>query len=131
MTDDLVPGEVHPGNGKVILNEGRETATFAVANRGDRPIQVGSHVHFFEVNRALAFDRETVFGMRLNVPAGTAVRFEPGEETDVELVALGGEGRAYGLNGLTDGDDAETALDRARAAGFAGQDERRVKHRDS
>ncbi|WP_273837433.1 urease subunit beta [Halococcus sp. PRR34] len=123
MTDDLVPGEVRPGDGNVTLNEDRETTTLAVANTGDRPIQIGSHVHFFEVNRALAFDREIAFGKRLNVPAGTAVRFEPGDETDVELVALGGEGRAYGLNGLTDGDNAGTALERARENGFVGAED--------
>lgn len=123
VTDDLVPGEIHPGDGKVIINEGRETTTLTVANTGDRPIQVGSHVHFFEVNRALAFDRKTAFRMRLDVPAGTAVRFEPGDETDVELVELGGEKHAYGLNGLTDGEDADTALDRARAAGFVGEED--------
>lgn len=122
MTDELVPGEVQPGDGDVTLNEGRETTTLVVANTGDRPIQVGSHVHFFEVNRALAFDREIAFEKRLNVPAGTAVRFEPGDETTVELVAFGGKGRSYGLNGLTDGDGAGTALERAHENGFVGED---------
>lgn len=125
MTDDLVPGEVRPGEGTVTLNEGRETATVTVSNTGDRPVQVGSHFHFFEANAALAFDRGAAFGMRLNIPAGTAVRFEPGERTEVDLVGLGGERRARGMNGLTNGSaagDAGPALERAREAGFAGAD---------
>jgi urease subunit beta len=125
MTDGLVPGEVLTGDGPVTLNEGRETATVSVANRGDRPVQVGSHVHFFEVNAALAFDRLAAFGMRLDVPAGTAVRFEPGDEQTVDLVAIGGERRARGMNGLTDGSvdvDPVAALRRAREAGFLGED---------
>ncbi|MEA5388656.1 urease subunit beta [Haloarculaceae archaeon H-GB2-1] len=109
----------------MTLNEGRETTTVSVANRGDRPVQVGSHVHFFEVNAALAFDRLAAFGTRLNVPAGTAVRFEPGDERPVDLVAIGGERRARGMNGLTDGSvdaDPAAALRRAREAGFLGED---------
>nr|WP_321169884.1 urease subunit beta [Salinigranum rubrum] len=88
--ENLIPGEVDPGEGSVVINEGRETATVDVANTGDRPIQVGSHFHFFETNRALSFSREEAFGMRLDIPAGTAVRFEPGEEMEVDLVAFGG-----------------------------------------
>lgn len=122
MTDNLIPGEIRPGDASVTLNEGRKTTTLSVANTGDRPVQVGSHVHFFEVNKALIFDRAAAFKMRLNVPAGTAVRFEPGDETDVELVALGGKGIAYGINGLTDTDDAARALDRAQAAGFVDEE---------
>jgi urease subunit beta len=121
MTEDLVPGEVIPGEGTVTLNEGRETAEVTVANTGDRPVQVGSHFHFFEANAALTFDREAAFGTRLNVPAGTAVRFEPGDERPVELVAIGGKRRAHGMNGLVDGSvdaDPGPALERARAAGF-------------
>jgi len=121
MTEDLVPGEVVPGEGTVTLNEGRETAEVTVGNAGDRPVQVGSHFHFFEVNAALEFDREAAFGKRLNVPAGTAVRFEPGERQTVELVAIGGERRAHGMNGLVNGSvggDAGEALARAREAGF-------------
>ncbi|WP_254824220.1 urease subunit beta [Haloglomus halophilum] len=118
---DMVPGEVRTGEGTVTLNEGRETATVTVANTGDRPVQVGSHFHFFEANAALAFDREAAFGMRLNVPAGTAVRFEPGERETVELVAIGGKRVAHGMNGLVngsvDGDPGE-AIERAREAGF-------------
>ncbi len=80
MTDDLVPGEIVAGEGTVTLNEGRETAEVTVGNTGDRPVRVGSHFHFFEANAALAFDRAAAYGMRLNIPAGTAIRFEPGDE---------------------------------------------------
>jgi len=121
VTEDLVPGEIRTGEGSVTLNEGRETAEVTVGNTGDRPVQVGSHFHFFEANAALAFDREAAYGMRLNIPAGTAVRFEPGGEQTVELVAIGGKRRAYGMNGLVNGSvdgDPATALERARAAGF-------------
>jgi len=117
-----VPGELLAGEGSVTLNEGRETVDVTVANTGDRPVQVGSHFHFFEANAALAFDREAAFGTRLNVPAGTAVRFEPGDEQRVELVDIGGNRRAHGMNGLVngsvDGDPGE-ALERLREAGFA------------
>jgi urease subunit beta len=124
MSDDA-PGEVRVGEDPVTINEGRETATVSVANTGDRPVQVGSHFHFFEANAGLAFDREAAFGMRLNIPAGTAVRFEPGEEETVELVALGGKRRAHGMNGLANGSvdgDGEAALRRAREAGFSGDE---------
>lgn len=126
MTDDLVPGEVVTGDGTVTLNEGRKTTQVTVANTGDRPIQVGSHFHFFEANAALAFDREAAYGMRLNVPAGTAVRFEPGDEQTVELVAIGGKRRVQGMNGLVNGSvdsDPDDALKRARATGFADTEE--------
>ena len=123
MSSDLVPGELDPGDGIVRINDGRETATVTVGNTGDRPIQVGSHFHFFEANRALEFDRRVAFGMRLDVPAGTAVRFEPGDVREVDLVAFGGNERLVGMNGLADGTttdgDAESALDRAREEGFA------------
>lgn len=99
----MIPGELSPQSGEIELNAGRETKVITVANTGDRPIQVGSHFHFFEVNRALQFERETARGMRLNIPAGTAVRFEPGDEKDVELVALAGRRHVYGLNNLVDG----------------------------
>ncbi len=120
MTDDLVPGEVRTGADPVTINEGRETATVSVANTGDRPAQVGSHFHFAEANAALAFDRDVAVGMRLNIPAGTAVRFEPGETMTVELVAVGGERRIQGLNGLTNGttDEPMAVTTRAREAGF-------------
>ena len=93
-----------------MANVGRRTVEMSVVNTGDRPIQVGSHFHFFEVNRALRFDRGEAFGMRLNVPAGTAVRFEPGDEKRVVLVELAGARRVFGLNDLTDGGDRAAAL---------------------
>jgi len=117
----MIPGEVVTGEGTVTLNEGRETTEVTVGNEGDRPVQVGSHFHFFEVNAALAFDREAAFGMRLNIPAGTAVRFEPGEEQTVDLVAIGGKRRAHGMNGLVNGSvdgDGSDAVERMRRAGF-------------
>jgi urease beta subunit len=99
----MIPGEVVLGKGDLVANEGRKTAAVTVANTGDRPIQVGSHFHFFEVNAALQFDRKRAKGMRLNVPAGTAVRFEPGDTKEVTLVELSGTREVYGLNGLTQG----------------------------
>src|ERR671916_1262955 len=119
----MIPGELLPGEGEVLLNEGREKISLTVANAGDRPVQVGSHFHFFETNRALRFDRETAYGMRLDIPAGTSVRFEPGDERAVDLVAIGGRRVARGLNGLTDGalDDPgvrEAAFRLARERGF-------------
>jgi urease beta subunit len=112
----VIPGEYLLGEGDIIANEGRRTVALTVANTGDRPIQVGSHFHFFEVNRALRFDRAQAFGMRLNVPAGTAVRFEPGDEKRVTLVELGGARRVFGLNALTDGGAREQAMARERRA---------------
>lgn len=99
----MIPGELLIESGEIELNAGRETVTVTVANTGDRPIQIGSHFHFYEVNRALAFDREQARGMRLDIPAGTAVRFEPGDEKEVTLVALAGKREVYGLNGLING----------------------------
>jgi len=93
----VIPGEVITEPGDILMNEGRETATLTVANTGDRPIQVGSHYHFFETNPALAFDRKTARGMRLDIPAGTAVRFEPGQSREVHLVALAGKREVYGF----------------------------------
>ncbi len=109
--------------GTIEINQGRPTVTLNVANTGDRAVQVGSHFHFFEVNRALRFDREAAFGMRLDIPAGTAVRFEPGDRKEVSLVSIGGTRRVYGLNGLTSGSlDSSTvqanARDRAVRRGF-------------
>jgi len=95
----MIPGEMLVEPGDIELNVGRATATVTVANSGDRPIQIGSHFHFFETNPALKFDRQTAYGMRLNIAAGTAVRFEPGQERTVELVALAGERKVYGFNG--------------------------------
>ena len=119
----MMPGEYLPAEGSVELNANRETTSLTVSNTGDRPVQVGSHFHFFEVNRALKFDRQAAYGMRLNIPAGTAVRFEPGDEREVELVAIGGRRVVRGLNGLTEGalDDSEVreaAFQRARERGF-------------
>lgn len=99
----IVPGELLPAEGDIELNAGRPTVTLTVANRGDRPIQVGSHFHFYEVNDALQFDREQTKGMRLDIPAGTAVRFEPGDERAVTLVALAGERQVYGFNQRIEG----------------------------
>ncbi|OWV92760.1 urease subunit beta [Rhizobium sp. R72] len=96
----MIPGEFFIEDGTVSLNAGREVCTIDVANTGDRPIQVGSHYHFYETNTALRFDREKAKGFRLNIPAGTAVRFEPGQERPVELVALAGERKVYGFNAL-------------------------------
>src|SRR4051812_38093249 len=94
----MIPGEIIPADGDILLNEGRPTVTLQVANSGDRPIQVGSHYHFFETNEALQFDRASARGMRLNIPAGTAVRFEPGQSRTVELVELAGDRVVYGFN---------------------------------
>jgi len=116
---DVIPGEVVLGEGDIVAFHGRPTVELTIANLGDRPIQVGSHCHFFEANRALRFDREKAFGFRLRVPSGTAVRFEPGEEKRVTLVAIGGNRVVYGINGLTNGrlDDPEVkALSLVRAA---------------
>ena len=95
----MIPGELIADDGELELNAGRATITVTVSNTGDRPVQVGSHYHFYEVNTALAFDREAARGFRLNIAAGTAVRFEPGQERTVELVALAGDRIVYGFNG--------------------------------
>lgn len=96
----MIPGEIIPEKGEIKINQGRPTITVTVANTGDRPIQVGSHYHFFETNPALAFDRDACQGFRLNIPSGTAVRFEPGLSRRVELVAYAGKRQVYGFNGL-------------------------------
>lgn len=95
----MIPGEIETLDGEIELNAGRETLSVRVANTGDRPIQVGSHYHFYETNNALSFDREKTRGFRLDIPAGTAVRFEPGQERDVTLVKYAGERRVYGFQG--------------------------------
>lgn len=120
---DIIPGEVILGEGDIVAFKDRQTVEMIVANTGDRPIQVGSHCHFFEANRALRFDREKAYGFRLQVPAGTAVRFEPGEDKRVTLVSVGGNRVAYGINGLVNGrlDDSATktkALASAKEQGF-------------
>ena len=122
---EFVPGELLTDSDPVEINVGRETATVTVENTGDRPVQVGSHYHFFETNPALAFDRKTAYGMRLDIPAGTAIRFEPGTERDVDLVAIGGDRVVYGMGGLVNGelDDEETrerAIERAVEQGYGG-----------
>ena len=94
----MIPGEVLAADGEIELNAGRETLTLSVANTGDRPVQVGSHYHFFETNPALKFDRNKARGMRLDIAAGTAVRFEPGQTREVELVAYSGDRHVYGFN---------------------------------
>jgi urease beta subunit len=119
----VTPGEIILGEGDITAFNGRQTVELIVANTGDRPIQVGSHCHFFEANRALRFDREKAYGFRLQVPAGTAVRFEPGEDKRVLLVSIGGNRVAYGINGLVNGrlDDASVkarAMTAAREQGF-------------
>ena len=97
----MIPGEYILGKGDIEINVGRKTVTITVVNTGDRPVQVGSHFHFYEVNGQMKFDREETLGMRLNIAAGTAVRFEPGEEKTVELTAFGGNKRIVGFNNLT------------------------------
>jgi len=118
----MIPGEYKLAESPVIANEGRREIELEIANTGDRPIQVGSHFHFFEVNRALRFDRAAAYGMRLNIPAGTAARFEPGDSKKVTLVEIGGSATIHGLNGLTNGPaNASTkamALKRAAEQGF-------------
>ncbi|MEI9992465.1 MAG: urease subunit beta [Rhizomicrobium sp.] len=99
----MIPGEVFPASGSIVLNEGRPTLTITVANSGDRPVQVGSHYHFFEVNDALVFEREKTRGWRLDVPAGTAVRFEPGQEREVTLVPYAGARIVHGFKGRVGG----------------------------
>jgi urease subunit gamma/beta len=123
--DRVLPGEIIAGEGEIEINAGRRRATVKAVNTGDRPVQIGSHFHFFEANKALEFDRAAAFGMHLDVPAGTAVRFEPGESKTVALVAFGGTGEIHGLNGLTMGTSRSEsrkaeALRRAREQGFKG-----------
>ncbi len=120
---NFAPGQLFPTDEPVEINVGRETATVTVENTGDRPAQIGSHFHFFEVNPALDFDRKTAYGMRLNIPAGTSVRFEPGCEEDVDLVGIGGERIMHGMAGLVNGnlDDDEVrqrAFERSIEAGY-------------
>lgn len=118
----MIPGEYFIAEGEIEANAGRTTVELTITHTGDRPIQIGSHFHFFEVNRALSFDREKAFGMRLNIPSGNAVRFEPGEKKRVTLVELGGTRIVRGLNGLTEGGTGEAqksgALGRLRKKQF-------------
>ena len=101
--DYLIPGEIITEDGYIELNSGKEGKTITVSNSGDRPIQVGSHYHFFETNKALIFSREIALGMRLDIPAGTAIRFEPGDTTEVKLVSYAGNRNAFGFNALING----------------------------
>ena len=121
----MVPGEWLLGDEPIEINAGRRTLRVSVRNTGDRPIQVGSHFHFFEVNRALDFDRPATLGMRLDVPAGQSIRFEAGSEREVDLVEFGGLGRVIGFNNLVDGgrlnqQSAQRAMDKAARLGFSG-----------
>ena len=100
----MIPGEIFPAEGAIILNEGRKAIELDVANTGDRPIQVGSHYHFYETNPALAFDRDTARGMRLDVAAGTAIRFEPGQSRTVKLIPYAGDRRVFGFRGEVQGE---------------------------
>ena len=125
VATSVTPGEILPAEGDIEINAGKARVTIRACNKGDRPIQIGSHYHFFEANRALDFDREQAFGMHLDIPAGTAVRFEPGEEKEVTLTSFGGTGEIYGLNGLTNGSTRsdvvkDQALQLARSRGFKG-----------
>ncbi len=120
----MIPGEYFIPDGEIEANAGRRTVEMIVTNTGDRPVQVGSHFHFFEANRFLSFDREAAFGMRLNIPSGNAVRFEPGEKKRIVLVELGGSRIVRGLNGLTEGGTGEEkkgdAMRRLQEKGFQG-----------
>ena len=100
---NLIPGEIIPEEGEIVLNLSKQVKTVTVSNSGDRPVQVGSHFHFYEANKALIFDREITKGMRLDIPAGTAIRFEPGDTTDVKLVPFSGLRNSYGFNSLVNG----------------------------
>lgn len=119
----MIPGEYIIDDGEITLNANRKTVKLRVANTGDRPIQVGSHTHFFETNKELKFEREQAYGFRLNIPAGTALRFEPGEAREVELVELGGKKIVYGMNALVNGklsSKQTSALSKAKKANYKG-----------
>lgn len=119
----MIPGEYFLAKAPIIANRGRKTASISVSNTGDRPVQVGSHAHFFEVNKALMFTREKAYGFRLNIPSGTSIRFEPGETRNVELVEYGGKKIVYGFSGLVNGRLASkkaSAMSEARRRGFKG-----------
>ena len=119
----MIPGEYILAEGNIECNVGRDTINITVVNTGDRPVQVGSHFHFFEVNKQISFNREKAFGMRLNIAAGTAVRFEPGEEKEVMLVTFGGTKKIVGFNNLVDGETASAtnkfaAMEKATVQNF-------------
>jgi urease beta subunit len=122
VPEDL-PGQLYFADGEIEINAGRRTVTLTVRNTGDRAAQVGSHFHFFEVNRALDFDRPQAMGMRLNIASGTSIRFEPGQEREVDLVEIAGTKRMVGFNNLTDGSttakwNVKTSIDRMHELGF-------------
>lgn len=127
----MIPGEFFLKEEDIVLNAGRTVHEVVVTNLGDRPVQVGAHYHFFEVNRCLSFPRREAFGMRLDIPSGTSVRFEPGEQKTVALVSLRGRNRCLGFNGLTMGPagtmERDTALRCAKERGFAGAGEAEKK----
>lgn len=123
QADEMIPGEIVAAEGEIELSPGRESKSVTVINRGDRPIQIGSHYHFFETNPALEFDRRASFGTHLDIPSGTAVRFEPGESRSVNLVAFGGSQVIEGFNNLTDGrvaTELDQATTRAVDGGYGG-----------
>ena len=115
----MIPGEYVLGDGDIVANQGRRTVELTVTNTADRPIQVGSHFHFFEVNPALEFDRGAAFGLHLNIPSSTATRFEPGDEREVELVPYGGKREVYGFNNLVDGPTAGADASARKSAAVA------------
>ncbi len=117
------PGQYFIADGEILANEGRKTVSIRVTNTGDRPVQVGSHAHFFEVNRALSFPRDQAYGFHLNIPAGTSARFEPGDSREVELAEYGGRRIVFGFSGLVGGqldEKREQAMQKARDGGFKG-----------
>lgn len=118
----MIPGEIRPADREIEINVGRPKKKIRVSNTGDRPIQVGSHFHFIEVNKFLEFDREEAVGMHLNIPSGTAVRFEPGEEKEVELTEFGGKRHVFGLNKLTEGSthNKDEIVGKATEGGYKG-----------
>lgn len=121
----MIPGEYILSSDPIVCNGNKKTVSITVSNTGDRPCQVGSHTHFFEVNKALDFPREQAYGYRLNIPAGTSIRFEPGDSREVELCELGGKRIVYGFNGLTMGGlnskmGKQAALEKAKKLGFKG-----------
>lgn len=121
----MIPGEYFPANEPILANEGQNTVEISVANTGDRPIQVGSHTHFFEVNKFLEFEREKAYGFHLNIPAGTSVRFEPGESKNIQLTEYAGKRIVYGFSGLVNGsltEKKDEAFSKAKDQGFRGME---------
>ena len=121
LCDNMIPGEYFHADKSILANEGQKTVQVNVASTGDRPIQVGSHTHFFEVNKALEFEREKAYGFHLNIPAGTSVRFEPGESKNIQLTEYTGKRIVYGFSGLVSGSlekNKESALKKAAEQGF-------------